>query len=67
MEPERLDGRRCLGEDEIAALTDSQGRRIYGLNSRGLWSLRKSLEYGSQARSVGQSTSQGVSEEDEAA
>jgi hypothetical protein len=60
MEPERLDGRRCLDESEIAALTDSKGRSIYGLGARGQWSLRASLEYARQARSGEQYTSQGT-------
>lgn len=36
MEPERLDGRRCLDEDEMRASG-------FVLNRRGTWSLQKTL------------------------
>lgn len=51
MEPERLDGRRCLDESEILALTDKAGSCIYGRNSRGQFSLQSSLDFASKARS----------------
>lgn len=43
MDPERLDGRRCLDEDEIATATDRSGALLFALNAKGQWSLRASL------------------------
>ena len=67
MEPERADGRRCLDESELAALTDRHGAKLFGRNARGRFSLARSLKIASEGLSVGLSIPDGPSEGVEAA
>ncbi len=44
LEPPRWDGRRCLHSYEIEDLTDKTGAPVFARNSRGTWSLARSVE-----------------------
>lgn len=49
MDPPREDGRRCLSAREIETLHATDGSLIFTRNSKGTWSLTKTLEAAERA------------------